>query len=184
MSHTKFDCSHHNLYSYTQQQHHFVHVAHQVDYLAMLAEFRPTEPTALGSLNVACTVESVGDKHKITLNVQSGKNLVAMDARGTSDPFVVVTIYGGTMSDTKRSKTKVQRRTLNPTWNETLQFEIDATTLDRCNASCITRTRPCSLRCRPRLIHLLRFRRSLLCSLPQPPFPPMQTCNPFPGVRH
>jgi hypothetical protein len=150
----------------------------------MLAELRPTEPTTLGSLTIEGTVKSAQSKHKITINVQSGKNLIAMDARCTSDPFVVVTIYGGTMSDTKRSKTKVQRRTLNPTWNETLQFEIDATTLDRCNASRITRTRPCSLRCRPRLIQLLRFRRSLLCSLPQPPFPPMQTCNPLPGVRH
>jgi hypothetical protein len=152
MSHTRFDCSHHNLYSYTQQQHHFVHVAHQVDYLAMLAEFRPTEPTALGSLNVACTVESVGDKHKITLNVQSGKNLVAMDKRGTSDPFVVVTIYGGTMSDTKRGETKVQRKTLNPTWNEVLHFEIEATTLDRCSLTLF-------------FTHLI-FPRSLCCPLP------------------
>jgi hypothetical protein len=118
----------------------------------MLAEFRPTEPTALGSLNVACTVESVGDKHKITLNVQSGKNLVAMDKRGTSDPFVVVTIYGGTMSDTKRGETKVQRKTLNPTWNEVLHFEIEATTLDRCSLTLF-------------FTHLI-FPRSLCCPLP------------------
>ena len=104
----------------------------QVDYLAMLAEVRPTEPTSLGSLTVSGTVDETGpNKHKITVTILSGKDLIAMDTRGTSDPFVVVTIYGGSMSDTQRNKTKVQRKTLTPTWNETLTFEIEATTLDR-----------------------------------------------------
>ena len=121
------------LYNLIAHSRHCLSHVRQVDYLSMLAELRPTEPTTLGSLTIACTIKSVLTKHTITIYVQSGKNLIAMDTRGTSDPFVVVTIYGGTMHDTKRVKTKVQRRTLNPTWNETLQFEIEATTLDRCD---------------------------------------------------
>eukprot|EP00164_Ancoracysta_twista_P016953 GFYU01028695.1.p1 GENE.GFYU01028695.1~~GFYU01028695.1.p1 ORF type:complete len:567 (+),score=139.85 GFYU01028695.1:250-1950(+) len=56
----------------------------------------------------------------VTVKVKSAKNLMAADANGFSDPFVQVK-----MGKTK-VKTKVQKKTLNPTWNEDFKFTISS----------------------------------------------------------
>eukprot|EP01102_Stenamoeba_stenopodia_P010751 TRINITY_DN3266_c0_g1_i1.p1 TRINITY_DN3266_c0_g1~~TRINITY_DN3266_c0_g1_i1.p1 ORF type:complete len:727 (-),score=146.31 TRINITY_DN3266_c0_g1_i1:37-2217(-) len=50
---------------------------------------------------------------KFTVKVIEGRNLPAADFNGLSDPYCVVTIFG------EEFKTKVKKKTLNPTWEET-----------------------------------------------------------------
>ncbi|KAI9088049.1 hypothetical protein K1719_030026 [Acacia pycnantha] len=59
----------------------------------------------------------------IELFLIEGRDLVAADLRGTSDPYVRVH-YGNL-----KKKTKVIPRTLNPKWNQTLEFPDDGSPL-------------------------------------------------------
>ncbi|XP_015966672.1 synaptotagmin-5 [Arachis duranensis] len=59
----------------------------------------------------------------IELVLIEGRDLVAADLRGTSDPFVRVQ-YGNI-----KKKTKVIYKTLNPQWNQTLEFLDDGSPL-------------------------------------------------------
>ncbi|RZC02143.1 Multiple C2 and transmembrane domain-containing protein 1 isoform C [Glycine soja] len=59
----------------------------------------------------------------IELVLIEGRGLVAADVRGTSDPFVRVH-YGNF-----KKKTKVIYKTLNPQWNQTLEFPDDGSQL-------------------------------------------------------
>ncbi|KAH1234179.1 hypothetical protein AAZX31_09G166500 [Glycine max] len=59
----------------------------------------------------------------IELVLIEGRDLVAADVRGTSDPFVRVH-YGNF-----KKKTKVIYKTLNPQWNQTLEFADDGSQL-------------------------------------------------------
>ncbi|KAG7942108.1 hypothetical protein I3843_16G082900 [Carya illinoinensis] len=59
----------------------------------------------------------------IELVLIEGKDLVAADLRGTSDPYVRVQ-YGNL-----KKRTKVMYKTLNPRWNQTLEFPDDGSPL-------------------------------------------------------
>ncbi|XP_054816971.1 synaptotagmin-5-like [Prosopis cineraria] len=59
----------------------------------------------------------------IELVLIEGRDLIAADLRGTSDPYVRVQ-YGNL-----RKRTKVIPRTLNPKWNQTLEFPNDGSPL-------------------------------------------------------
>jgi len=61
------------------------------------------------------------DKTTVIVSVVSGRNLVARDSGGTSDPFCVVT------AGTSKAKTPIKMKTLNPTWNSELQISLDQT---------------------------------------------------------
>ncbi|KAJ6795661.1 extended synaptotagmin-1 isoform X2 [Iris pallida] len=52
----------------------------------------------------------------VELVLIEARDLIAADLRGTSDPFVIVQ-YGNT-----KKRTKVIHKTLNPQWNQTLEF--------------------------------------------------------------
>lgn len=54
----------------------------------------------------------------LTITVVEGKNLPVMDPTGKSDPYCIV-IVGN-----QEQRTSVQYSTVNPTWHETLQFDI------------------------------------------------------------
>lgn len=56
-------------------------------------------------------------KSVLKIYVQKATNLIAQDSCGTSDPYV--TIQCG---NSKVKKTKTIKKTLNPVWNEMLQF--------------------------------------------------------------
>jgi len=56
----------------------------------------------------------------LKLKIIQGKNLAAKDTNGLSDPYVRVTLLP---EKKQRLDTKIKRRTLNPTWNETFYFE-------------------------------------------------------------
>jgi len=57
---------------------------------------------------------------QLTITVKRGKDLVARDHSGTSDPYVVIRL------NEHKFKTTVVKKNLNPVWNET--FKIGATT--------------------------------------------------------
>lgn len=59
----------------------------------------------------------------IELVLIEGKDLIAADLRGTSDPYVRVQ-YGNL-----KKRTKVMFKTLNPKWNQTLEFPDDGSPL-------------------------------------------------------
>ncbi|XP_019189776.1 PREDICTED: synaptotagmin-5-like isoform X1 [Ipomoea nil] len=59
----------------------------------------------------------------IELTLIEGKDLIAADIRGTSDPYVRVQ-YGNL-----KRKTKVMYKTLNPQWHQTLEFPDDGSPL-------------------------------------------------------
>ena len=52
-----------------------------------------------------------------------GKNLPAKDLNGLSDPFIKISLLPDTAESGQKLQTKVQRKTLNPFWNESFYFE-------------------------------------------------------------
>nr|TKR90327.1 C2 domain-containing family protein [Populus alba] len=60
----------------------------------------------------------------IELILVEAKDLIAADIRGTSDPYVRVQ-YGSS-----KKRTKVMYKTLNPQWNQTLEFPDDGSPLE------------------------------------------------------
>jgi phosphatidylserine decarboxylase len=58
------------------------------------------------------------DGSVLTVNVIEGKNLIAKDINGTSDPYVILSI------ENQRLSTKYIKNTLNPVWNELLELYI------------------------------------------------------------
>ena len=57
-----------------------------------------------------------------------GKDLAARDLTGLSDPYVRITLLP---DKKKRLHTRVKRRTLCPTWNETFFFEGEMVVVGR-----------------------------------------------------
>lgn len=55
---------------------------------------------------------------KMIISVVEAKDLMSADLNGKSDPFVEVVFMN------KKQKTQVQKKTLNPTWRETFEFEV------------------------------------------------------------
>ncbi|KAK7398912.1 hypothetical protein VNO78_10086 [Psophocarpus tetragonolobus] len=85
----------------------------------------PLEGVSSGELILKVEVVGVDDKERssksstngwIELVVIEAKDLIAADLRGTSDPYVRVN-YGNS-----KKRTKVIHKTLNPRWNQTLEF--------------------------------------------------------------
>ena len=60
---------------------------------------------------------SRNEPQTVVLQILRGKDLIACDTNGKSDPFVTIK-YG-----TEKKKTPVIRKTLEPVWNETYMFE-------------------------------------------------------------
>ncbi|CAI0384739.1 unnamed protein product [Linum tenue] len=55
---------------------------------------------------------------KLVVEVVDARNLLPKDGQGTSSPYVVIDFYG------QRKRTQTAPRDLNPTWNETLDFNV------------------------------------------------------------
>ncbi|XP_010549122.1 PREDICTED: extended synaptotagmin-1 [Tarenaya hassleriana] len=68
--------------------------------------------------------EAESGKGLIELVLVEARDLVAADLRGTSDPYVRVH-YGD-----KKQSTKVIYKTLNPKWNQTMEFPDDGSSLE------------------------------------------------------
>ncbi|XP_006814384.2 synaptotagmin-6-like [Saccoglossus kowalevskii] len=72
----------------------------------------------LGKLNFKLRYDF--DKSDLIVTVMTAENLPKMDFGGSSDPYVKVFLLPD--EDRKLRQTHVQRRTLNPTFNETFKF--------------------------------------------------------------
>jgi len=60
----------------------------------------------------------------LSVTINDAKELPAMDIGGTSDPYVKVYLLP---DKKKKFQTKVQRKTLNPVFNETFLFKVSHT---------------------------------------------------------
>lgn len=63
--------------------------------------------------------ESINNMGTIRVDILDASNLPAVDRNGKSDPFCVFEL-----DDKVVHKTKVQKKTLNPSWNEVLEAKI------------------------------------------------------------
>jgi hypothetical protein len=64
---------------------------------------------------------------KLQMIIMSGRNLVAKDSNGLSDPYVTVklkTPQGDRLSEDQRIETRYIKETLNPIWAEVFKFEV------------------------------------------------------------
>jgi len=69
----------------------------------------------------AMQTKEMKDGHRLQLTVLAGKNLMAADRGGTSDPYVRLRL-----GDSKEAlKTKVIKKNLNPEWNETFDLKLE-----------------------------------------------------------
>ena len=66
----------------------------------------------------ASMIDDPVELRRYTVELLSARNLIAMDACGTSDPFAILTC-----GEEQRQST-VKEKTLSPTWNERFDFII------------------------------------------------------------
>jgi len=78
--------------------------------------FRP-KPIDLEDLALTL-VGSQKKKSILTIEVIKGRNLAHCDKNGFSDPYVIVTVTG------QNKKTRTRKKTLDPDWKESFQYEI------------------------------------------------------------
>ncbi|KAH6762462.1 C2 calcium/lipid-binding plant phosphoribosyltransferase family protein [Perilla frutescens var. hirtella] len=63
----------------------------------------------------------MGSVRKLMVEVIDARNLVPKDGHGASSPYAILDFHG------QRRKTRTVLRDLNPTWNETLEFNVGKT---------------------------------------------------------
>ncbi|XP_020638223.3 synaptotagmin-2 isoform X1 [Pogona vitticeps] len=83
------------------------------------AEEEEKEPENLGKLQFSLDYDF--QANQLTVGILQAAELPALDMGGTSDPYVKVFLLP---DKKKKYETKVQKKTLNPTYNETFVFKI------------------------------------------------------------
>lgn len=62
---------------------------------------------------------------QLKVEIKDAKNLIPMDPSGYSDPYVKIKLF-----ETKQ-KTKIMKKELNPSWNETFMFDVVPSSFDK-----------------------------------------------------
>ena len=75
-------------------------------------------------LNILCHVESE-KKGSIYVDVKSGKNLMAADPDGFSDPYCKLKLQDSKGKTVVKHQTKIHKKTLNPTFDESFEISFD-----------------------------------------------------------
>eukprot|EP01125_Pyxidicula_operculata_P017963 TRINITY_DN6353_c0_g1_i1.p1 TRINITY_DN6353_c0_g1~~TRINITY_DN6353_c0_g1_i1.p1 ORF type:complete len:610 (-),score=140.30 TRINITY_DN6353_c0_g1_i1:90-1919(-) len=65
------------------------------------------------------------EKRKILVKVVSASQLAPKNSNSKNNPYCIVTVLNQDGKKAKDAKTSVQKETLNPTWNETLEFSLE-----------------------------------------------------------
>ncbi|XP_051878181.1 BAI1-associated protein 3 isoform X2 [Pristis pectinata] len=104
-------------------------------YQAKIQQQKSLEPTPYGMLCIKCYYEAA--EHKLYIEILHATNLIALDANGLSDPFVIIElapqhIFPGA----KSQRTQVKNKTLHPIFDEQFNFTV---TEEMCsnNIACI-----------------------------------------------
>ncbi|XP_071964028.1 BAI1-associated protein 3-like isoform X2 [Antedon mediterranea] len=75
-----------------------------------------------GELDVVCYYNPMDSK--LIVEVNKAKNLRALDCNGVSDPFVMIELCPRHMFNLDPQRTKVIKKTLNPVFNQSFEFNI------------------------------------------------------------
>ncbi|XP_041434484.1 BAI1-associated protein 3 [Xenopus laevis] len=104
-------------------------------YLDNIKEQRSSEQSKYGRLNVKCYYES--SEQKLYVEVLHAADLIALDANGLSDPFVIIELCPHHIFPlVKCQRTQVKPKTLHPVYDELFYFSVS---LEQCRrkSACI-----------------------------------------------
>ena len=77
-------------------------------------------------LNILCHVESE-TKGSIYVDIKNGRNLMAADSNGLSDPYCKLKLKDTKGKTVIKHRTKIHKKTLNPTFDESFQIPFNPT---------------------------------------------------------
>ncbi|XP_069762705.1 BAI1-associated protein 3 isoform X2 [Narcine bancroftii] len=92
-------------------------------YQAKIQQQKSQEPTPYGMLCIKCYYEAA--EHKLYIEILHATNLIALDANGLSDPFVIIELAPPHFfPGVKSQRTQVKNKTLHPIFDEQFNFVV------------------------------------------------------------
>ncbi|CAG0902369.1 unnamed protein product, partial [Darwinula stevensoni] len=76
-------------------------------------------------------IRTTNNGTRLVVEIRRAKNLIPMDPNGLSDPYVKLKLIPEAEAHPAKKKTKIVRSTLDPVWNETLEFDLKPEDEDR-----------------------------------------------------